>query len=65
LRCIEALPDTEVHYVQNGKIVIVMEGPSVDVIGNRLTAIALMEGVLSANLVFEQIETLNDLGGTS
>ena len=51
--------------MQNGKIVIVMEGPSVDVIGNRLTAIALMEGVLSANLVFEQIETLNDLGGTS
>jgi periplasmic nitrate reductase NapD len=65
VRRIKALPDTEIHYVQNSKIVIVLEGPSTDVIGSRLAAIALMDGVLSANLVFEQIETLNDPGGAS
>jgi nitrate reductase NapAB chaperone NapD len=34
-----------------------MEGPSVNVIGGRLTEIALMDHVLSANLVYEVIET--------
>jgi periplasmic nitrate reductase NapD len=62
---IKALPDTEVHHVQNSKIVIVLEGPNADVIGSRLAAIALMEGVLAANLVFEHVETLNDPGGAS
>src|SRR5262245_11234317 len=57
-----ALPDTEVHHVENGKIVIVMEGASVDEIGGRLAAIALMDGVVSANLVFEQIETSETTG---
>jgi periplasmic nitrate reductase NapD len=65
VRRIEALPDTEVHHVQNSKIVIVLEGPNADVIGRRLAAIALMEGVLTANLVFEHVETLNDPGGAS
>lgn len=51
------LPDTEVHHVAGGKIVIVMEGPSETVIGGRLTQIALMEHVLSANLVYEVIDT--------
>jgi periplasmic nitrate reductase NapD len=54
---IAGLPDTEVHHVAGGKIVIVMEGPSVSVIGGRLTQIALMDHVLSANLVYEVIET--------
>jgi periplasmic nitrate reductase NapD len=51
------LPDTEVHNIAGGKIVIVMEGPSAGVIGNRLTEIALMDHVLSASLVYEVIET--------
>jgi nitrate reductase NapD len=54
---IAELPDTEVHQIAGGKIVIVMEGPSVNVIGGRLTEIALMDHVLSANLVYEVIET--------
>jgi len=54
---IAGLPDTEVHQVAGGKIVIVMEGPSENVIGSRLTEIALMDHVLSANLVYEVIET--------
>ncbi|MFJ5369645.1 chaperone NapD [Bosea sp. CER48] len=59
------LPDTEVHRVENGKIVIVLEGASTGVIGDRLAAISLLDGVLSANMVFEQIEdpeTLDDPG---
>ena len=52
-----ALPDTEVHHVAGGKIVIVMEGPSAGAIGGRLAEIALMQSVLSANLVYEVIDT--------
>lgn len=65
VRRIRALPETEIHHVQNGKIVIVLEGESADVIGGRLAAIALMEGVLSANMVFEHVETRDDPGGAS
>ena len=63
VRNIAALPDTEIYFVENGKIVIVLEGGSVDVIGSRLAAIASMEGVLAASLVFEQVEPLGDPGG--
>lgn len=55
--CLARLPDTEVHHVAGGKIVIVMEGPSGGVIGGRLAQIALMDHVLAANLVYEVIET--------
>src|SRR3546814_7862717 len=51
------LPDTEVHHVVGGKIVIVMEGPSGGAIASRLAQIALMDHVLAANLVYEAIET--------
>lgn len=59
---IAALPGTEVHRVEGGKIVIVMEGTNTGEIGARLAGIALFDGVLSANLVFEQIEPLDDIG---
>jgi len=49
------LPGTEVHAVQGAKIVLVLEGASVGEIGSRMAAISVMEGVFSANLVFEQI----------
>lgn len=47
----------EVHHVKDGKIVIVLEGPSQDVIGGRLARIALLDHVLSANLVYEIVDT--------
>lgn len=62
---IRQLPETEIHRVENGKIVIVLEGASTGVLGDRLAAISLLDGVLSANMVFEQIadlETLDDPG---
>ncbi len=52
---ISRLPDTEVHGIANGRIVVVLEGTSVGEIGERLTQISLMDGVLAANLVFEQL----------
>jgi nitrate reductase NapD len=55
---LSALPDTEVRHVENGKIIVILEGPDTDTIGGRLTAIALLDGVLSANLVFEHVEPL-------
>lgn len=51
-----ALPDTEVRHAAGGKIVIVMEGPTSGALGERLTEIALMDGVLSANMVYEAVD---------
>jgi nitrate reductase NapD len=46
--------------VQGGKIVIIIEGRESGAIGARLAEIALMDGVLAANLVYEHAETLRD-----
>lgn len=59
---IGAMPGTEVHAIEGSKIVVVMEGENSGEIGSRLTTMALMDGVFSANLVFEQIEPLDDPG---
>ena len=61
-RRIATMPDTEVRAVKGSKIVVVMEGRSSGEIGSRLTTMALMDGVFSANMVFEQIEPLDDSG---
>ena len=61
---IAAMPDTEVHHVVDGKIVIVMEGPSEGALGDRLARIALMDHVLSANMVYEVIDREAGEGGT-
>jgi nitrate reductase NapD len=52
----------EVHHRSASKIVIVLEGPDSGVIGGTLAEIASLSGVLSANMVFEQVERLADLG---
>jgi nitrate reductase NapD len=62
VRLINALPNTEVHHVENSKIVVVLEGTDSNIIGGRLAAIALMDGVISASMIFEQIEYLDDPG---
>ncbi len=58
-----ALPDTEVHQVAAGKIVIVMEGPSTRALGERLTGIALMDHVLAANMVYEVVDSHEAIDG--
>ena len=54
---LSAMRDVEVHGHQGGKIVVVIEGASTGVMGDHLTRIALLDGVIAANMVFEHIET--------
>lgn len=54
-RSLAALPGTEVHAAGDTKIVLVMEGRSSDEIGARMAAISVMDRVISASMVFEQI----------
>ena len=44
------------HGHQGGKIVVVIEGKSTGEMGDRLTRIALLDGVIAANMVYEHIE---------
>jgi nitrate reductase NapD len=62
LRRLAALPDIETHQSNASKIVIVMEAAESGILGSRLAEIACWEGVLSANMVFEQVESLADIG---
>ena len=62
MRLLSNMTGVEVHHQAQSKIIIVLEGPESGVLGARLAEIASMEGVLSANMVFEQIERLADLG---
>lgn len=63
LRALVALPDVEIHQANASKIVIVMEATESGILGSRLAEIASWRGVLSANMVFEQIERLAGIGG--
>jgi nitrate reductase NapD len=63
LRRLAALPGVEVHHVEHFKIVIVLEADEVGAIGSRLAEISTWDGVLSANMVFEQADAQFDLGG--
>ena len=62
LRALAALPDVEIHQRDASKIVIVMEATGSGILGSRLAEIASWQGVLSANMVFEQVESLADIG---
>jgi nitrate reductase NapD len=62
LRMLAALPDIETHQSNASKIVIVMEAAESGILGGRLAEIASWQGVLSANMVFEQVERSADIG---
>jgi len=62
LRTLAALPGVEIHQRDASKIVIVMEATESGILGGRLAEIASWPGVLSANMVFEQSESLADIG---
>ena len=62
LRMLAALPDLETHQSNASKIVIVMEAAESGILGGRLAEIASWQGVLSANMVFERVERLADIG---
>lgn len=62
LRMLAALPGVETHQSDASKIVIVMEAAESGILGGRLAEIACWQGVLSANMVFEQVESLAEIG---
>jgi len=51
-----AMEGVEVRARHQGKIVVVIEGDSTGAMGDCLTRMALLDGVVAANMVFEHIE---------
>lgn len=62
---LSALPGIEIHHAGSFKIVVVLEADDAGAIGSRLAEIATWNGVLSANMVFEQATQLSELGETT
>lgn len=50
----------EIHAEQDGKLVVVVEGPHEGWIADRMTEMHLMDGVLSAVLVFHHAEAAGE-----
>ncbi len=51
-----AMRGVEVHASEGSRIVITIEGPTSGMLGETLTTISVMDGVLAANMVFEHAE---------
>lgn len=62
LRRLSALAGVEIHHAESFKIVVILEADDAGAIGSRLAEIATWDGVLSANMVFEQAAQLSDSG---
>lgn len=62
LNALAELPDLEIHQHNARKIVIVMEASESGILGSRLAEIACWQGVLSANMVFEQVARFAEIG---
>ncbi|WP_113133737.1 chaperone NapD [Rhizobiales bacterium] len=56
LQMLQGMENVEIHGHGGGKIVIVIEGRSTGQLGECLTKISLLDGVISANMVFEHVE---------
>jgi nitrate reductase NapD len=52
----------EVHARRGTRLVIVMEAPTAGELGELLTRISLAEGVIAANMVFEQMDSGEEPG---
>lgn len=52
---IRAMPGVEVAAAEGAKVVILIEAANRGEAGDRLTAVALLGGVVSANMVFEHV----------
>jgi periplasmic nitrate reductase NapD len=53
---LSGLSGVEVHAADRSRIVVTIEGYSTGELGDRLTGISLMDGVIAANMVFEHSE---------
>ncbi|MDR6756323.1 nitrate reductase NapD [Mycoplana sp. BE70] len=54
---IAKMENVEIHGHGGGKIVVVIEGTSTGMLGECLTRMSLLDGVIAANMVFEHVET--------
>lgn len=59
---IDAMEGAATVHGEQGKLIVILEGPSSGTIGDLLTRISLMDGVISAAMVYEQIEPVESLG---
>lgn len=50
------MPGVEVHAGEGSRLVLTIEAPTSGMLGETLADISLMDGVISANMVFEHIE---------
>jgi nitrate reductase NapD len=62
LQMLDAMPGVETNQRDASKIVIVMEAAESGTLGVRLAEIATWQGVLSANMVFEQVDGPVEIG---
>ncbi|NRP72731.1 hypothetical protein ILFOPFJJ_03630 [Ensifer psoraleae] len=62
LAALSRMNNVEVYGHQGGKIVVVIEGTSTGVLGECLSRISTLEGVVAANMVFEHVEKEETIG---
>jgi nitrate reductase NapD len=55
-RRLDAPPATEVHAVEDGKIIVVLEADSEHALSDRMDELRREPGVLFVNLVYHQLE---------
>lgn len=59
LRRLGSMPGVEVSARQERKLVLLLEGPGNGAVGSLLAEISVMEGVVSANMVFEHTDAVS------
>lgn len=52
----------EIVHAEQNKLLVIIEGTSTNAVGGCLTQIAAFEDVVSAAMVYEQVETRESLG---
>jgi len=57
---VAAMPGVEIHLEQQGKMVVTVEGPHEGWIADRMTSLHLLDGVLSAVMVFHHLDIVAD-----
>lgn len=59
-RIIENRPGAEIHAVENGKIVVTLETATEGEVAAALTDFTLLDGVMSAVMVFHHVERIDE-----
>ena len=59
---IDAMDLAEVVHVEGNKLIVIIEGTSSGMVGDCLTQISALDGVVSASMVYEQVEPAESAG---